>query len=158
MKVKSVDFKTEIRNKKKKRIYKILDYCHILDISSWMPRNIRMRNTLFKLLPLTHAQTVLVGPVEILKSTTNHVKVWRGGYTHSFLLLRQAEARAEFAERSVQKLQKEVDRLEGAYSMFDRLSNFSFFFSRLIARDFSYSRQFLLSRTIFFSFSFYIYI
>ncbi|CAD1478374.1 unnamed protein product, partial [Heterotrigona itama] len=32
--------------------------------------------------------------------------------THSFFLLRQAEARAEFAERSVQKLQKEVDRLE----------------------------------------------
>jgi len=28
----------------------------------------------------------------------------------------QAEARAEFAERSVQKLQKEVDRLEGAYT------------------------------------------
>lgn len=28
----------------------------------------------------------------------------------------QAEARAEFAERSVQKLQKEVDRLEGAYA------------------------------------------
>lgn len=27
--------------------------------------------------------------------------------------LAQAEARAEFAERSVQKLQKEVDRLEG---------------------------------------------
>lgn len=27
----------------------------------------------------------------------------------------QAEARAEFAERSVQKLQKEVDRLEGMY-------------------------------------------
>lgn len=27
--------------------------------------------------------------------------------------LYQAEARAEFAERSVQKLQKEVDRLEG---------------------------------------------
>lgn len=27
----------------------------------------------------------------------------------------QAEARAEFAERSVQKLQKEVDRLEGAF-------------------------------------------
>jgi len=26
--------------------------------------------------------------------------------------LKQAEARAEFAERSVQKLQKEVDRLE----------------------------------------------
>lgn len=26
---------------------------------------------------------------------------------------KQAEARAEFAERSVQKLQKEVDRLEG---------------------------------------------
>ena len=31
---------------------------------------------------------------------------------NSFL---QAEARAEFAERSVQKLQKEVDRLEGIY-------------------------------------------
>ena len=28
----------------------------------------------------------------------------------------QAEARAEFAERSVQKLQKEVDRLEGETS------------------------------------------
>lgn len=27
----------------------------------------------------------------------------------------QAEARAEFAERSVQKLQKEVDRLEGEF-------------------------------------------
>ncbi len=27
--------------------------------------------------------------------------------------MEQAEARAEFAERSVQKLQKEVDRLEG---------------------------------------------
>ena len=30
-------------------------------------------------------------------------------------LFYQAEARAEFAERSVQKLQKEVDRLEGIY-------------------------------------------
>lgn len=28
---------------------------------------------------------------------------------------KQAEARAEFAERSVQKLQKEVDRLEGKF-------------------------------------------
>jgi hypothetical protein len=35
-------------------------------------------------------------------------------------LSRQAEARAEFAERSVQKLQKEVDRLEGMFS--DQLS------------------------------------
>ena len=39
---------------------------------------------------------------------------------HTFLDLHndsffQAEARAEFAERSVQKLQKEVDRLEGMY-------------------------------------------
>ena len=32
---------------------------------------------------------------------------------HIFTLFAQAEARAEFAERSVQKLQKEVDRLEG---------------------------------------------
>ena len=31
--------------------------------------------------------------------------------------IKKAEARAEFAERSVQKLQKEVDRLEGAYSV-----------------------------------------
>ena len=31
-------------------------------------------------------------------------------------LFHQAEARAEFAERSVQKLQKEVDRLEGIYA------------------------------------------
>ena len=30
----------------------------------------------------------------------------------------QAEARAEFAERSVQKLQKEVDRLEGMNLLF----------------------------------------
>ena len=33
-------------------------------------------------------------------------------------LFHQAEARAEFAERSVQKLQKEVDRLEGIYVCF----------------------------------------
>ena len=33
-------------------------------------------------------------------------------------LFHQAEARAEFAERSVQKLQKEVDRLEGIYFCF----------------------------------------
>lgn len=32
-----------------------------------------------------------------------------------FLSKIQAEARAEFAERSVQKLQKEVDRLEGMF-------------------------------------------
>lgn len=32
----------------------------------------------------------------------------------------QAEARAEFAERSVQKLQKEVDRLEGKSHKFHR--------------------------------------
>ena len=31
----------------------------------------------------------------------------------NFTFFAQAEARAEFAERSVQKLQKEVDRLEG---------------------------------------------
>jgi len=29
--------------------------------------------------------------------------------------LKEAEARAEFAEKTVKKLQKEVDRLEGAY-------------------------------------------
>jgi hypothetical protein len=33
-------------------------------------------------------------------------------------LFHQAEARAEFAERSVQKLQKEVDRLEGKSHVF----------------------------------------
>lgn len=48
----------------------------------------------------------------------------------------QAEARAEFAERSVQKLQKEVDRLEGTIlvSMFD--SEFSFPFRILLVHDF----------------------
>lgn len=45
--------------------------------------------------------------------------------------LKEAEARAEFAERSVQKLQKEVDRLEGAY--FLSLSvRFNFSFMSLI--------------------------
>ena len=34
---------------------------------------------------------------------------------HLTAKLKQAEARAEFAERSVQKLQKEVDRLEGDF-------------------------------------------
>ena len=34
----------------------------------------------------------------------------------SCFFFHQAEARAEFAERSVQKLQKEVDRLEGIYA------------------------------------------
>lgn len=42
---------------------------------------------------------------------------------------KQAEARAEFAERSVQKLQKEVDRLEGKsirvrFEFFHALLNF----------------------------------
>lgn len=35
----------------------------------------------------------------------------------NFFINQQAEARAEFAERSVQKLQKEVDRLEGMFSL-----------------------------------------
>jgi len=41
----------------------------------------------------------------------------------------QAEARAEFAERSVQKLQKEVDRLEGIIRLFYHYLLFSFIFS-----------------------------
>lgn len=32
--------------------------------------------------------------------------------------LKEAEARAEFAEKTVKKLQKEVDRLEGKFHMF----------------------------------------
>jgi len=32
--------------------------------------------------------------------------------------LKEAEARAEFAEKTVKKLQKEVDRLEGEFHMF----------------------------------------
>lgn len=41
----------------------------------------------------------------------------------------QAEARAEFAERSVQKLQKEVDRLEGIIIFrFPNLETFPFYF------------------------------
>ena len=43
---------------------------------------------------------------------------------HNFTLFAQAEARAEFAERSVQKLQKEVDRLEG--------KNINFYFKQTI--------------------------
>lgn len=39
---------------------------------------------------------------------------------------KQAEARAEFAERSVQKLQKEVDRLEGKTTYVSRDCCFSF--------------------------------
>lgn len=45
--------------------------------------------------------------------------------------LKEAEARAEFAERSVQKLQKEVDRLEGAYFL-PLLVRFNFSFMSLI--------------------------
>ena len=37
--------------------------------------------------------------------------------------LKQAEARAEFAERSVQKLQKEVDRLEGKQRLLTKDGN-----------------------------------
>ena len=40
----------------------------------------------------------------------------------------QAEARAEFAERSVQKLQKEVDRLEGTMSFLFSYTLISFQF------------------------------
>lgn len=36
-------------------------------------------------------------------------------WLYNWMLFVQAEARAEFAERSVQKLQKEVDRLEGMF-------------------------------------------
>jgi hypothetical protein len=49
--------------------------------------------------------------------------------THTWLFSSQAEARAEFAERSVQKLQKEVDRLEGIIIFrFSLPLQFSFFF------------------------------
>ena len=44
----------------------------------------------------------------------NSIKLATFLFNCSFLF-RQAEARAEFAERSVQKLQKEVDRLEGKF-------------------------------------------
>ncbi|XP_003372636.1 tropomyosin [Trichinella spiralis] len=40
--------------------------------------------------------------------------------------LKEAETRAEFAERSVQKLQKEVDRLEGEQKLFPGSVVFSF--------------------------------
>ena len=40
-------------------------------------------------------------------------------------LNQQAEARAEFAERSVQKLQKEVDRLEGKFILFQSIIHLS---------------------------------
>lgn len=41
--------------------------------------------------------------VQVVRERVDTLLLWRA----------QAEARAEFAERSVQKLQKEVDRLEG---------------------------------------------
>jgi hypothetical protein len=44
-------------------------------------------------------------------------EVMKSGFITVYLFC-QAEARAEFAERSVQKLQKEVDRLEGKSHMF----------------------------------------
>lgn len=40
----------------------------------------------------------------------------------------QAEARAEFAERSVQKLQKEVDRLEGNIILLQSTVNNKYFY------------------------------
>lgn len=40
-------------------------------------------------------------------------KVKSAHYLYDIDLLLQAEARAEFAEKTVKKLQKEVDRLEG---------------------------------------------
>ena len=43
---------------------------------------------------------------------------------HLTAKLKQAEARAEFAERSVQKLQKEVDRLEGDQMNLERMFTF----------------------------------
>ena len=44
-----------------------------------------------------------------------------------YLHICQAEARAEFAERSVQKLQKEVDRLEGNIYNIQTILLFTFY-------------------------------
>ena len=53
-------------------------------------------------------------PIPILISLA--AKANKMFYFHlNVFLINQAEARAEFAERSVQKLQKEVDRLEGKH-------------------------------------------
>lgn len=62
-------------------------------------------------------------------------------YTNIFSVV-QAEARAEFAERSVQKLQKEVDRLEGAYSTF-RSTRFSLGFVETRSHNFLQLFKFL---------------
>jgi len=56
----------------------------------------------------------------------------------------QAEARAEFAERSVQKLQKEVDRLEGEYCLSTKyllVTLLKYFQSRFLYNDSVVSKQ-----------------
>ena len=60
---------------------------------------------------------------------------------HLTAKLKQAEARAEFAERSVQKLQKEVDRLEGdhLFLIFERSTYLpNFLESKLLHQIFVY--------------------
>lgn len=49
--------------------------------------------------------------------------------------LKEAEARAEFAEKTVKKLQKEVDRLEGEFQMFNLDIMYKYqFLPRTVAR------------------------
>lgn len=66
---------------------------------------------------LVNCMSVLL-PFELVKYVQYKISCWNVQVVRervdTLLLWRaQAEARAEFAERSVQKLQKEVDRLEG---------------------------------------------
>lgn len=55
---------------------------------------------------------------EYNRSNKSNVKISLASILIANFALSQAEARAEFAERSVQKLQKEVDRLEGTYGYY----------------------------------------
>ena len=67
----------------------------------------------FKLSYLT-AKVVRQHLETTLELCQNFIFILVTSFPHTSLSLSiQAEARAEFAERSVQKLQKEVDRLEG---------------------------------------------
>lgn len=65
----------------------------------------------------------------------------------------QAEARAEFAERSVQKLQKEVDRLEGmsVLQLFNYFKQNVYFSNKFINNfQLKYIQLFIISSGFFF--------
>ena len=71
-----------------------------------------MRTKLDENSPLTYFVSISTFFSDQLRSNESTYDISNLSYSRFV----QAEARAEFAERSVQKLQKEVDRLEGKLS------------------------------------------